>query len=208
MTTEVSALVLFLVGAWLPLGSHAVALVVGAVAVLLWAKQRLHELVARTTAEDLHALMQFVLIALVILPTLPDRPFGPYAVLNPREIWLFVVLVVGVRPDLQGRRGAGPRVASLRPRGDAVVRSGGADGDRAARLLALRASRGAGTGTHHSGGAGSTRPVSRGAEDPRRHAREVPREAEVEGDANPLFQCPPLRCHTWAVRGPSTTVPS
>lgn len=97
LTTEVSALVLFLVGAWLPLGSHAVALVVaGAVAVLLWAKERLHDLVARTTAEDLHALMQFVLIALVILPVLPDRPFGPFAVLNPREIWLIVVLVVGV----------------------------------------------------------------------------------------------------------------
>jgi len=97
LTTEVAALLLFLVGAWLPLGSHAVALVVaGAVAVLLWAKQRLHDLVARTTAEDLGALMQFVLVALVILPVLPDRPFGPYAVLNPREIWLIVVLVVGV----------------------------------------------------------------------------------------------------------------
>lgn len=97
LTTEVAALVLFLVGAWLPLGSHAVALVVaGAVAVLLWAKERLHDLVARTTAEDLHALMQFVLLALVILPVLPDRPFGPFAVLNPREIWLIVVLVVGV----------------------------------------------------------------------------------------------------------------
>jgi uncharacterized membrane protein (DUF4010 family) len=97
LTTEISALVLFLVGAWLPLGSHAVALVVaGAVALLLWAKERLHRLVAQTTAEDLRALMQFVLIALVILPILPDRPFGPYAVLNPREIWLFVVIVVGV----------------------------------------------------------------------------------------------------------------
>jgi uncharacterized membrane protein (DUF4010 family) len=97
VTTEIAALVLFLVGAWLPLGSHAVALVVaGAVAVLLWAKERLHRLVAQTTAEDLRALMQFVLIALVILPTLPNRPFGPYAVLNPREIWFLVVLVVGV----------------------------------------------------------------------------------------------------------------
>jgi uncharacterized membrane protein (DUF4010 family) len=97
LTTEISALVLFLVGAWLPLGSHAAALMVaGAVAVLLWAKERLHRLVAQTSAEDLRALMQFVLIALVILPILPDRPFGPYAVLNPREIWLIVVLVVGV----------------------------------------------------------------------------------------------------------------
>jgi len=115
LTTEVAALILFLAGAWLPLGSHAVSLVVaGAVAVLLWAKERLHNLVARTTAEDLHALMQFVLLALVILPVLPDRAFGPFAVLNPREIWLIVVLVVGV--SLAGyltRRAFGERAGTV-----------------------------------------------------------------------------------------------
>jgi uncharacterized membrane protein (DUF4010 family) len=40
--------------------------------------------------------MQFVLIALVILPVLPNRIYGPYAVLNPREIWWMVVLIVGL----------------------------------------------------------------------------------------------------------------
>ena len=38
--------------------------------------------------------MQFTLITLVILPILPNRTFGPFDVLNPREVWLFVVLVV------------------------------------------------------------------------------------------------------------------
>jgi uncharacterized membrane protein (DUF4010 family) len=37
-----------------------------------------------------------VLIALVILPVLPNRSFGPYGVLNPFEIWLTVVLIVGI----------------------------------------------------------------------------------------------------------------
>jgi uncharacterized membrane protein (DUF4010 family) len=40
--------------------------------------------------------MQLVLITLVILPLLPDRPYGPFEVLNPREIWWMVVLVVGI----------------------------------------------------------------------------------------------------------------
>jgi len=37
-----------------------------------------------------------VLIAMVILPILPDKAYGPYGVLNPFRIWLIVVLIVGV----------------------------------------------------------------------------------------------------------------
>jgi uncharacterized membrane protein (DUF4010 family) len=40
--------------------------------------------------------MQFVLISLVILPILPDRTYGPYDVLSPRQVWLMVVLIVGI----------------------------------------------------------------------------------------------------------------
>jgi uncharacterized membrane protein (DUF4010 family) len=40
--------------------------------------------------------MQFVLLSLVILPVLPDRAYGPYAVLNPRQVWWMVVLIVGI----------------------------------------------------------------------------------------------------------------
>jgi uncharacterized membrane protein (DUF4010 family) len=41
------------------------------------------------------ALARFALIALVILPLLPDRTFGPYDAWNPRQLWLVVVLVSG-----------------------------------------------------------------------------------------------------------------
>jgi uncharacterized membrane protein (DUF4010 family) len=40
--------------------------------------------------------MRFVLVALVIYPVLPDQTYGPYGVLNPQQIWLMVVLVVGI----------------------------------------------------------------------------------------------------------------
>jgi uncharacterized membrane protein (DUF4010 family) len=40
--------------------------------------------------------MQFVLITMVIFPVLPDQTFDRYDSLNPRDIWMMVVLIVGI----------------------------------------------------------------------------------------------------------------
>ena len=97
LTTEVAALVMFAVGAYLVLGHATAAIAVGgATALLLHWKRPMHAFVARIGEADLAAIMQFVLITLVILPALPDRTFGPFDVLNPRHIWLMVVLIVGI----------------------------------------------------------------------------------------------------------------
>jgi uncharacterized membrane protein (DUF4010 family) len=40
--------------------------------------------------------MTFAGISLIILPILPDQTYGPLDVLNPRNIWLMVVLIVGI----------------------------------------------------------------------------------------------------------------
>lgn len=45
---------------------------------------------------DMTAIMQFALVTLVVLPVLPDRVYGPYDVLNPRQIWWMVVLIVSI----------------------------------------------------------------------------------------------------------------
>jgi uncharacterized membrane protein (DUF4010 family) len=90
-------LVMFGVGAYVTVGRADVAIAIGAgVAVLLQFKAPLHGLVSRLTDKDVHALMQLGLVALVILPALPDRTYGPYAVLNPYRIWFMVVLIVGL----------------------------------------------------------------------------------------------------------------
>ncbi len=68
----------------------------GAVAVLLHLKESLHRFVGKIGEQDLRAIMQLVLLALVILPVLPDRDMGPYGVLNPSQIWWMVVLIVGL----------------------------------------------------------------------------------------------------------------
>jgi uncharacterized membrane protein (DUF4010 family) len=97
ITTEVALLLMFALGAYVVLGDHAVAVALGGtIAVLLQFKAELHGLVARLGDRDVRAIMQFVLLALVILPVLPDDAYGPYAVFNPREMWLLVVLIVGL----------------------------------------------------------------------------------------------------------------
>lgn len=97
ITTEVAMLAMFAVGAYVVVGPREVAVAIGAaVAILLHAKPVLHGIVAKLGDVDVRAIMQFALISLIILPVVPDRTFGPYAVLNPHNIWLMVVLVVGI----------------------------------------------------------------------------------------------------------------
>jgi uncharacterized membrane protein (DUF4010 family) len=96
-TTETAALVMYGVGAMLMAGYTIPAVVIGgATAVLLHLKDRLQTVVGSLTASDVRAIFQFVLIAMVILPLLPDETYGPYDVLNPFKVWLMVVLIVAI----------------------------------------------------------------------------------------------------------------
>lgn len=97
ITTEAALLVMYAVGAWLVVGERPLALAVtGTVLVLLYAKQPMHSFVRRLGERDLEAIIQFAVISLIILPLLPNRAYGPFQVLNPFEIWLMVVLIVGL----------------------------------------------------------------------------------------------------------------
>lgn len=97
ITTEVAALLMYGLGAYLVHGDRVVAVLLGGiVAVLLQFKQPMHSFVSRMGAEDIRVIMQFVLLALVILPVLPNENYGPFGALNPHEIWFMVVLIVGI----------------------------------------------------------------------------------------------------------------
>ena len=96
-TTEIAIIVTYLIGALAVVGPREAAIVCGAtVAILLHLREELRDWVDRLSDADVRAIMQFVVISLVVLPTLPDRTYGPYDVLNPREVWLMVVLIVGI----------------------------------------------------------------------------------------------------------------
>jgi uncharacterized membrane protein (DUF4010 family) len=97
LTTEIAMMVMFGVGAYLTVGPPVVGIAVGgAVALLLHLKPELHGLAERLEDEDVRAIMQFVLIAFIVLPVLPNQAFGPFQVINPYDIWRMVVLIVGI----------------------------------------------------------------------------------------------------------------
>ena len=97
ITTEVAALLMYSVGAYLVAGHTAAAVAVGgAVTLLLHLKQPLHRLIGAMGERDVTAVMQFALITFIILPLLPNQPYGPYGVLNPHKIWWMVVLIVSI----------------------------------------------------------------------------------------------------------------
>jgi uncharacterized membrane protein (DUF4010 family) len=96
-TTEVAMVLTYLIGALVVIGPREVAIVLGATtAMLLHLRDELRTWVARLSDRDVRAIMQFVVVSLIVLPVLPDRTYGPYDVLNPRQIWWMVVLIVGL----------------------------------------------------------------------------------------------------------------
>lgn len=97
MTTEMAMMLMYVVGVVLAMGMREVGIAVGVgTAILLQLKTRLHALVQKIGDDDLRAVLQFALITFIVLPVLPDQTYGPFDVLNPRRIWLMVVLVVGI----------------------------------------------------------------------------------------------------------------
>lgn len=97
LTTEVTILVMFMIGAAVVMGYWLEATVcAGTVMVLLQGKKPLHRWVRRIDEAELKEIARLVLIGLVILPLLPDRDMGYLKVLNPFKIWLLVVLIVAI----------------------------------------------------------------------------------------------------------------
>ena len=96
-TTEMAAIATFLLGALAGDGQLLLAGAAGvAVAVLLVFKPKIEGFSRAITAEELTAALELAVITVIVLPLLPDRGYGPWQVLNPRQIWLVVVLVAGL----------------------------------------------------------------------------------------------------------------
>ena len=96
-TTEFAIILTFLLGGLTLLGfiNASLALTVVAV-VLLSLKMKMKTIVGQLTQKELYAFVRFVVIALLILPFLPNQYYGPYEVINPREVGWIIVLVSGI----------------------------------------------------------------------------------------------------------------
>ncbi len=99
MTTEVTALLAFILGALCGWGEVRVASAAAVACLLLLAlKENLHQLAQRVESADVYATLKFALISVIILPLLPNETFGPAPldVINPYKVWLMVVLIAGL----------------------------------------------------------------------------------------------------------------
>ncbi|HEY6098568.1 MAG TPA: DUF4010 domain-containing protein [Anaeromyxobacter sp.] len=74
----------------------AVAAVAVVATFLLSSKPTLHPLAKRISTEDVTATLKFLIVAVVVLPLLPDRTYGPLDVLNPFQIGVLMVLISGI----------------------------------------------------------------------------------------------------------------
>ena len=78
------------------LGSIGLALAAAAVLVFILAlKDDIHQFVDRLDQKDISAVARYGIIALAVLPFLPDEPMGPYGAWNPSNLWWVVILVTG-----------------------------------------------------------------------------------------------------------------
>jgi uncharacterized membrane protein (DUF4010 family) len=109
-TTEVAALVVIAAGVVAGAGIHHVASgVIAVTTLLLVEKSRLHALVKRIDDIGLRTAARFGVMALVVLPLLPEGPYGPLGGIRPRELWTLVLFFSGLSfVGYFARRVAGP----------------------------------------------------------------------------------------------------
>lgn len=96
VTSELSGLVVYLVGALVYHDYFWVATTITVASMLLLElKEVLEGLTRRIAPHEILTFTKFLLLTAVILPILPNKPFGPFLI-NPFKTWLVVVAVSSV----------------------------------------------------------------------------------------------------------------
>lgn len=97
LTTEVAALVVYLLGGTTLAGYPALAVALAiATSALLAYKQPLHGLVGQMGQDDLYAGLKLLIATFIVLPVLPNRTVDPWGALNPYKMWWLVILISGL----------------------------------------------------------------------------------------------------------------
>ena len=105
-----AALIVLAAGLLAGLGSVRLASgIIAVLTLLLVEKSRLHALVQRIDDVGLRSGVRFAVMAFVVLPLLPEGPYGPLGGIRPREIWALVLFFSGLSfAGYVARRVAGP----------------------------------------------------------------------------------------------------
>ena len=94
LTTEIAAIVVFLLGAMVMFGARELAIALGVVtAPVLAYKQPLHGFVEKLGWDDVYAGVRLLIATFIALPLYPTSPIDPWGALNPYKLWLLVILI-------------------------------------------------------------------------------------------------------------------
>jgi uncharacterized membrane protein (DUF4010 family) len=97
LTTESALVLTVLLGALATRHPGIAAGVAVAVAILLAARDRIHRFVRLVlTEEEVSDALIFAAGVFVILPLVPNRYLGPFNAINPRTIWMIVILMMSI----------------------------------------------------------------------------------------------------------------
>jgi uncharacterized membrane protein (DUF4010 family) len=97
LTSEIALILTVLLGGLSMRQPELAAGVAVTLAALLASRTRLHHFVRSVLTErELTDGLIFAGATLVVLPLLPDQQIGPYGALNPRSIWIIVILVMAI----------------------------------------------------------------------------------------------------------------
>lgn len=94
LTTELSALLVFLLGAAVMHGYAGIAVSLAIInSAILAFKQPLHGLIDKIGNDDLYAGLKLLIASFIVLPLLPNHAIDPWHAFNPYKIWLLVILI-------------------------------------------------------------------------------------------------------------------
>ena len=96
-TGLIAGLITFVLGAYAVLGNMVVAGASGiAATVILAERATLHAFVANLKWVELRSALLLLVMSFVLLPLAPDRVIDPWGALNPRQLWLMIVIIAAL----------------------------------------------------------------------------------------------------------------
>ncbi|WP_342643947.1 MgtC/SapB family protein [Rhodoligotrophos ferricapiens] len=97
VTAVIVGQVTLLLGAMAVVGDVTITAALAILLTLLLAsRELLHGLIAKIEWRELRSAILLLAMAFVVLPLLPDRHIGPLDAINPREIWIFAIVLAAV----------------------------------------------------------------------------------------------------------------
>jgi uncharacterized membrane protein (DUF4010 family) len=97
MTSEIAAVLVYVIGILSGMEQYLLATVVAlTVLSVLYFKNVLHRWAKQLENREFVSTIQFMIIAFVVLPLLPNQSYGPYDFFNPYVVWLMIVFISGL----------------------------------------------------------------------------------------------------------------